>query len=401
MTVSRRHFLAAMAGLAILPASARSATHSDAPFALAGTVFTGEDKPPLHDHAVVVHGTRIVDVVPIHSANIPRTITVPNAFIMPGVINCHVHGLHSPKERRERWLQHGVTAIGDVGSPLKAISALTQTPTGQTATAACSGPILCPPGGYPLPVHDNRYGLVVTSPQHGREQVRRLADLGATMIKLAFEPGPNRKPWPMLDAATAKALCNQARSLGLVIRCHVEDIGGLGKALNAGVDTIEHVPHRWLRNGVPHPILDRQGLPISPYRKLLDRMVKNGIILTPTQDVLSRSMWSGPELSAPVQYFNQLNGDIAVGNDFPYRRTEAGMPSKECTLLQSGGLSNHRILQGATRVAARACGFKDRGTIRAGNSADLLLFSGSPLSDLAQLTSPELIIKDGQRIIPA
>lgn len=390
-----------MAGLAILPASARSATHSDAPFALTGTVFTGEEKPPLHDHAVVVHGTRIVDVVPIHSANIPRTITVPNAFIMPGAINCHVHGLHSPKERRERWLQHGVTAIGDVGSSLKAISALTQTPTGQTATAACSGPILCPPGGYPLPVHDNRYGLVVTSPQHGREQVRRLANLGATMIKLAFEPGPNRKPWPMLDAATAEAICNQARRLRLVIRCHVEDIGGLGKILNAGVDTIEHVPHRWLRNGVPHPILDRQGRPIPPYRKLLNRMVKDGIILTPTQDVLSRSMWSGPELSAPVQYFNQLNGDIAVGNDFPYRRTEAGMPSKECTLLRSAGLSNHRILQGATRIAARACGFKDRGTIRAGNYADLLLFSGSPLSDLAQLTTPELIIKDGQRIIPA
>lgn len=320
---------------------------------------------------------------------------------MPGVINCHVHGLHSFKERRERWLQHGVTAIGDVGSPLEAISALTHSPTGQTATAACSGPILCPPEGYPLTVHDRKYGLIVTSPQHGREQVRRLADLGATMIKLAFEPGPNRKPWPMLDAATAEALCNQARMMGLTIRCHVEDIGGLDRALKTGVDTIEHVPHRWLRNGVPHPILDRQGRPIPSYRKLLDRMVKDGIILTPTQDVLSRSMWSGPELLAPVQYFNQLNGDIAVGNDFPYRRTEAGMPTKECTLLQSAGMSTHRILQGATRIAARACEFKDRGTIRAGNYADLLLFPDSPLNDLGQLTNPELIIKDGQRVIPA
>jgi len=254
--------------------------------------------------------------------------------------------------------------------------------------------MLCPLDGYPLTVHHGGYGLVVTSPAHGCDQVRKLADAGATMIKLAFEPGVNPKPWPTLDAKTATAICNEARRLNLIVRCHIEDFGGLETALNAGVHTIEHVPHRWIVNGKPQPVLNGTR-PIQQYRRLLERMARENVILTPTLDVLTRSIWIGPELFEPVRYFHEIGGRIALGNDFPFRRTDAGMPIREMELLTKAGLSPSDVITAGTANSAAACGFSDRGVIAPGNKADIVLMASSPLKNLHLLEHLTSVLKDG------
>ncbi len=401
MPLSRRKFLTATAalGASLTPLSAASAPLKlPQEYGVIGTVITGDNSRPRPNHAVLVREGLIQDVIPAQRITDRKTISSPGTFIMPGVINCHVHRIHSPHERYDRYLQHGVTSIGDVASPLTALTELLVSPNGITATSSCTGPMLCPPGGYPLPIHSPEHGMIVTSPHHGRERVRQLADLGVTMIKLAFEPGPYPDPWPTFDAATAESICNEARKYDLIIRCHVEDLSGLEIALNAGVHTIEHVPHRWIGKGSMHDVLEKNGeqrIPISAYRRLLKRMVREEVILTPTLDVLSRSIWHGPELSIPVRYFAQAGGQIAVGNDHPYRRTDAGMPMKELHLLSKAGLDNHTIISSATGNSAATCGLTNRGTLTRGKAADMLILAGDPTVTLNHLSTPIHIIKDG------
>ncbi len=146
------------------------------------------------------------------------------------------------------------------------------------------------------------------------------------------------------------------------------------------------------------PVLQQEDggqIPIPAYQSLLERMVREQIILTPTLDVLSRSVWNGPELYEPVRFFANLGGRIAVGNDHPYRRTDAGMPLKEMHFLHRAGLDNSAIMTSATQTSAAACGYTDRGTIAPGMVADLLVVTGDPLKDISVLAAPTHIIKDG------
>jgi len=401
MSLSRREFLASITGITLLASAAPAAFGAQTPsnkYAIAGKVIFGDATHPLKDHAVLVNGGRIETIMPAKGITDRPVIAPPGATILPGVINVHCHRLHSPDDRNQRWLQHGVTSIGDAASPLTAMPLLADSPTGRTATAAFSGPMLAPAGGYPLPVHSPDHALIVKSPQQARDAVRQLYDLGAGMVKMAFEPGVMPRSWPLFDPPTAEAICSEARKKGMIVRCHIEDLAGLEPALNAGVNTVEHVPHRWNIGSVTKHVLHRidgKLEPIPYYKALLERMVRDDVILTPTLDVLSRSAWNGPELYEPVRAFSALGGHIALGNDFPYKRTEAGMPMSEMRLLTKAGLDNSGIIRTATQNSAKACGFTDRGVLAPGKAADMLVVKGDPLIDLEVLNIPLHVVKDG------
>jgi len=400
MTLTRREFILSMSGCTALIAASGQTAHgviSSDQYCIAGNILVGDGSAPLKNHALLINGDTIEAILPRHEIKEHVVIETPDSTILPGIINCHCHRIHSSQERRERYLLHGVTSIGDTASPIANIPSLLDSPSGMTATAACAGPMLCPPGGYPLPVHSADHAMVVESPTKGRDAVRRLHDLGVTMIKLAFEPGINAKAWPMFDPDTAHAICDEARKRGLITRCHVEDFAGLEPALNAGVHTIEHVPYRWTPDGEPQKII-RNGELIPQYRKQMDRMKQDGIILTPTLDVFSRSMWEGEPLYKPVRYFNAIGGKIALGNDHPYRRTEAGMPYREIEFLGKAGLSPAQIIMAGTQNSGTVCGFSDRGTLAPGMKADLLVVKGDPLKDLSNLNNPLRVIKDGIQV---
>jgi len=223
-----------------------------------------------------------------------------------------------------------------------------------------------------------------------------LADRGATMIKISFEPGPLPHPWPQLDTQTAGAICDAARKLGLIVRCHVEDLSGLEPALNAGVHTVEHVPHRWHTRERIRPVLTSDNKLIDQYMSLLERMKRENVILTPTLDVLCRSPWRGASLFEPVRAFHAMGGRIAVGNDYPYKRTDAGMPSREMHLLSKTSMPPLDIIQAATQGSAAACGFTDRGALFPGMVADMIVVQGNPALGLTGLDNPLHIIKDGE-----
>jgi imidazolonepropionase-like amidohydrolase len=68
-------------------------------------------------------------------------------------------------------------------------------------------------------------------------------------------------------------------------------------------------------------------------------------------------------------------------------------------LVERGGLTPARALQGATIVNAEALGWKDRiGSIEEGKLADVVAVAGDPLADITELQRVRFVMKGGRVI---
>ena len=124
-------------------ALANSSTHFGAPDRKAGegagpysrliirgaTVIDGSGAPPRGPMDIVIEGNRIVDIVsvgsPFHKIDeksrpnpAPREIDAQGAYVMPGLVDLHVHTLGDQRTPAEDvyklWLAHGVTTVRGV-----------------------------------------------------------------------------------------------------------------------------------------------------------------------------------------------------------------------------------------------------------------------------------------------
>ena len=90
------------------------------PLALVGTLIDGTGAGPVPDAALVIRDGRIVAVGRRDEVAIPadaRRIDLPQATILPGFINTHVHNAYVRHTLRT-WAQAGVTTVRDVGAPV-------------------------------------------------------------------------------------------------------------------------------------------------------------------------------------------------------------------------------------------------------------------------------------------
>ncbi len=307
-------------------------------------------------------------------------------LLLPGFIDAHVHLAYSPEVRRNKHLLEGVTMLGDVGAPLECVPVLRRERDARdraTATAICSGPVLTAPGGYPTRRHGPAYAMPVVGTDQAERAVSLLHDYGARLLKLVFEPGDGD---PVLDQDTAKAAVSRAHRLGMTTRTHISGIRELELALACGVDVVEHLPLRgW---GTPRGRARIDGL--------FRRMADSGVLLVPTLDALSRSMWDNEPLMEIIALFHHCGGRLAVGTDAPFFGVPHDAPRGEMRLLRQAGLTMEEVLQAATLHAALACGMGDQaGLLEAGYWADLQLLADLP-EDLIDLPAPLLVVKGGE-----
>ena len=86
-----------------------------------GRVVDGTCSDPINDGIIVIHEGRIIAVGEADAFEIPveaQTIDATGMTVLPGIIDAHVHTTASPEIRRQ-FLEAGVTAVCDAGSPLR------------------------------------------------------------------------------------------------------------------------------------------------------------------------------------------------------------------------------------------------------------------------------------------
>jgi imidazolonepropionase-like amidohydrolase len=356
-----------------------------------GTLIDGTGGPPVPDAVVMIRGNRIRAVGRRADATIPanaRVIDVAGATILPGFINAHVHASYNAANLKA-WAQAGVTTVRDLGvapwdDAFVRRDALLADPANARLVAA--GPLVTVPGGYPM-VPWGMAGLAATSPQDAISQTNWLLDSGADIIKIALDSGGSfGRQIPILSPAEAAAIVQTAHARGARVSAHVLRTTDLAGALDAGVDDIAHIVEDELTDA------------------LIGRMVAAGTYWTPTLELWQRVGLRSNRPVTNLGRFVKAGGRVALGTDYAgyAAQFDLGMPVTEIGLMAEAGMAPMQIIVAATRNAATVCGLdRELGTLEPGKLADVLVVDGDPLVDLAALTKPRLVLRDGVIIMHA
>jgi imidazolonepropionase-like amidohydrolase len=349
--------------------------------------------------------------------------------LMPGLIDAHAHLIYSGFRSLDavdrtsiedhtinavinagRVLRAGYTTIRDVGTVGNvAVAVRDAIAEGKVAgpTVVASGSILFGTGGLgeTLPPHwTSAHGLGkrVDGPDEIRREVRRQLRAGVDNIKLAasgVEVGPYAWTWmTTFSEEEIRVAVDEAHRWGRTVAIHAQSYDSVRFALRAGVDTIEHGTR-----------MDDETIAL---------FAKSDAVLVPTLSTL----FSVLELGASLNLLPKQRQEMAVNEplwlDSLERARVAGIPvaagadlgnryahgsnAREIELLVRVGFTPMEAIRAATSVAARALHRHDTiGSIETGKAADLLLFDGDPLADIAQLQAPEriaLVIKAGRPV---
>jgi imidazolonepropionase-like amidohydrolase len=394
---------------------AHSAVSPAALLIRAGRVHVAFPGPVYSPGAVLIRDGRIVwagpdDDRPPQTA--PRSITIaeiPDAVILPGFIDAHVHLAFdaagtpaesvsdaTPAQVLERMragarelLAAGVTTARDLGSPA-CPGELTRSGGGaslgmvlraELAAGASPGPRLLasgapltPPGG-----HLHFLGCAVGDAQAARRAVHAQAAAGADWIKLVLSGGEttpgSRLRDPGLSRAQLRAAVRAARHGGLPVAVHAHTVAAARAAIRAGADTIEHCTLLGARAGYAASI-PRRG---SARRRLVVSPTANSRWLTaPPGQRRGRSRRLAALLRAGAELI--AGTDAGIPGVFP------GAYADGLIALVRHGVPPETVLRAATTGAAQALRLFDRGALLPGYAADLIALAADPLDDIGAVT---------------
>jgi imidazolonepropionase-like amidohydrolase len=366
-------------------------------------VFDGEQFLD-HDASVLIKGQQIAAVgAPGQFEGFAgERLEVTNCTLMPGLIDCHVHlclggepdtvsvvqGL-SPAdatlkilENAQAALRGGVTTVRDLGGKdflemgvKKAIVEGRQLgPRIQVA-----GKVICITGG-----HGSWLGIEADGVSAVRKAVRTNVKAGADWIKFAvtggvITPGVD----PLATHFTQEELfagIETARMLGRRTACHAQGAHGIGRAVEGGIDSVEH------------------GFEITD--EVAELMIDRGVYLVATLAAPRCIIHSDLALPAHVtekvgrfaemhresfRRFVRAGGKIAMGTDAGTPGNFHGDNCQELQLMVENGCTTVQVLNAATGAAAELLGIGDTGRVRAGYCADLLLVDGDAREDISKV----------------
>ena len=399
-----------------------------------GIILTGEaDMQPLHGHSILTDGERIVDIVPSGTEDSSYSkVDLGGRYIMPGLINLHVHlpangkpGSNGDPVKKvklltsnalfrrivlavcegyaRQQLMSGVTTVRTVGGVLNADSRIRD----RIAAGKTLGPrILASNMAVSVPGGHMAYSLAYAaeSAEEARSYTAKIAADKPDLIKLMItggvldakvkgEPGELKMP-----AEYVRAACEEAHRHGLKVAAHVESPEGVRVALENGVDTIEHgakpdeeIIRLFKERGAAHVATLSPALPYA----LFDRRVSKA---SETEQFNGQVVFDGIIDCAKACLENGIPVGLGTDTGCPYI-THYDMWREVNYFHHYCGVSNAFALHSATLGNARIAGSaEETGSIEAGKCADMIVTAANPLEDLKALRHVDAVIARGKLI---
>ncbi len=240
---------------------------------------------------------------------------------------------------------------------------------------------------------------VCTGPLECGKAVRKIAAYGVDVIKFhatggVLDDGKIGLEQHFTDEEM-KAICDTAHQLGLKVAAHAHGAKGIGAAVRAGVDSIEHGTYA---DDADVALMKARGtyyvgtlMAFSGLRLYLGKG-----IYTANTEIKARQtllVW-GKALNRAYK----AGVPIALGTDaavFPHGRNgeEVGL------MVSKGGMTPRDALIAATKGGADLLGLsRETGTLEPGKSADLIAVTGDPLTDPAAVTHVSYVMVEGRAI---
>jgi imidazolonepropionase-like amidohydrolase len=399
-------------------------------------VFDGEHV--LENETVVIDGPHIIAI----GGTVPSGAAIVDgegATLLPGLIDAHVH---TGIDRLRDALRFGVTTELEMMGHWTPEQRKQVADSDDLADVRTAGFGLTAPGGHPSELHSkvrrgppppsHRAGdghqhrfvaPTATTPEEAVEFITTRVNEGADYIKIMIEEGTVLKHpgLPMLSHETLIKAVDAAHRLGKLAIAHALTAAATETAISVGVD------------GLAHLFIDRPHTP-----ELIDAIASSGAFVTPClvlnssimgnsgaafaaddrvrsklskewMDTLCGSFNTYPEgnfkdVLDTVAALHKAGVDILAGTDVSVAVPQLGglahgaSVHHEMQLLVSAGLSPLEALRSATAVPARRFGLEDRGRVKVGARADLLLVEGDPTTDITTTLSIRAVWRRGVRL---
>ena len=390
----------------------------------AGALIDGGGAAPVRPGAVLIEGDRIRAIgARIDAPDDVTRIDSQDGTITPGLIDCHVHlsdagladasvqdsdasGLRILRmaEHARRTLVAGFTTVRDVGGRDHLEFALRRAATERlvrTPRLILAGKIvsMTTAGASSWPGMYRQADGASEVIKAVREQVAAGADVIKIMATGAvLAPGHEQPTSAQFTREELKAAVDTAHALGVRIAAHAHGIDGIRRAVDAGVDTIEHGTHLHEDAGVAREMAAR-GVFLVPTLKALARIADPEGPGVP-EDMRAKARDRRADRDCTFRLALELGVPIAMGTDAATPFNRHGENAQELELMASLGLSPLAAIAAASGAAARALGRDDIGVLTPGMLADVVVWNGRPHEDIRALQrAPIAVFLGGERVV--
>ena len=400
-----------------------------------GKILNGDKDMQVRQGLVIVtDGEKITDIVKeVPKSGDVKVIDLNGRYIMPGLINMHVHlaGNGKPQKKQrdneklvktlmgtalsraaaykvvsdfaKTELLSGVTTIrtvgglGDFDTKLRD-EILAGKRVGPRILAANEG--ISVPGGHmagSVAVAAHSIDEALAQLEHAKcekvDIVKLMITGGVLDAKEKGVPGELK-----MQPQMVKAVCDKAHAAGYKVAAHVESPEGVKVALENGVDSIEHgakpddeMIKLFKDKGA---FLCTTISPAIPYA-LFDRALTNTTVV---EQYNGNIVFEGIVECSKAALANDI--PVVLGNDVgcPWI-TQYDFWRELCYFHKYTGVSNQFALYTATKRSAELAGIGDiTGSIEKGKCADMIVTKENPLDNLEALRHVDMVIVRGKLI---
>ncbi len=416
-----------------------------------GTVIDVRTGAQHANSTVLIDGARIVSVSRGHEVpKAARKLDATGTWLLPGLMDMHGHITGEQNALKEKihhlHLVYGVTTVRDTGGNLTLLRLLRERIEGGSHPGPrifFSGPLL--DGATPV---WPSMSIMVDTPERARDAVQFLASQGVDFIKT----------YNWVSEAALQAILDTAHGLGLRVTGHVPRTITMTRAIQLGMDCLEHIritgrellPPDEAERLDPLPVARRETLlwerfelESEPMQRLIRLIADSRVFFDPTllvdtalsldgyamdvdnpanadvpQDVreafaryepspIFDASGVSPETAREgfrkrqrlVGMLHQTGARLLAGTDcFGLGKQLPGLGlQNELVLLVESGLTPLAALQAATVTAALALGQSESlGALEPGKEADIVIVEADPLKDIHNARRVRTTLKAGR-----
>jgi imidazolonepropionase-like amidohydrolase len=416
----------ALAAMALLCLGAQGVAQSSRHIVVhAGHLLDVKTGKLLADQTLVIEDGRISSSGAAAEAKIPADavrIELPNATVLPGLIDAHTHLTSEPKFGYDRLaisvprealigaknarltLLAGFTTVRNVGARDFTDVALRDAINAGDVPGPrllVSGPPLSITGGHcdnnmlPFEYHATSDGVAdgISAVQH---KVRENIKYGADLIKVCATGGvlslgdnPQHSQYSLDEM---KAIVADAHRLGRKVAAHAHGAEGIRWAAEASVDSVEHGSYI---DDAGIAAMKEHGTYLVPTLYLGDWMMENAEQTYMPPPLLAKAHEVIPAARKNIAHAFASGVKVAFGTDaavYPH-----GLNAHEFAVMVKLGLTPLQAIQAATVNAADLLGWSGKvGTLEPGAWADIVAVEGDPVKDVTTLERVKFVMKGGE-----
>ncbi|MGE0182984.1 MAG: amidohydrolase family protein [Parvularculaceae bacterium] len=417
--------------------SINAAAAADLTVIHAGKLLATPGSPARAEQSIVIKDGKIESVIDGYAAagdvgaegDDVTMIDLKNRFVLPGLIDSHVHilGENNPRQRLQRveesdaddavagagfarkTLMAGFTTVRDVGAGSgDAIFALRDGIARGDVDGPrifASGATISVTGGHGDGTQGYRDDIaellhspaVCDGPADCRRAVRNQVRRGADHIKLTATGGVLSNTAAGLEQQffddEMKAIIDSAHAMGRKVTAHAHGVAGINAALRAGVDSIEHGTYL---DDDSIKLFKKHGAYLVPTLLAGATVVEwaedpNSFLLPPQR---AKALLVGPTMHDMAQKARKGGVKVAFGTDSGV--SKHGENAREFALMVAAGFSPMEAIKAATVNAADHLGQSGAiGAIAPGKYADIIATDGDPLANVDELLDVDFVMKGG------